>query len=198
MVYPEKSQYYNKYAPCFDPDLKFFATIDDTVIRDMARQLNNQMPNRSTAYKAKALLNFFHQNFTYISDKDQFGIDDVWEFPAQVIKVMRGDCDGLALAYTSLAYNMGLDVMTLRYKDHMATAVCMEGKPEWDFYESVNKKYFIIDPSHHKSKVGLAVCKTPVIAFEIPVKPNESFRMKFTSTPQPYPPTYLQCFPPPY
>lgn len=183
MVFPEKSAYYNKYATRSYDDLRFFSTIDDTVIQDMAHQLSYQMEGRSDNYKAKALLKFFHQNFTYVSDKEQFDIDDVWELPAHMIKTMRGDCDGFALAYTALAHNMGLDVITVVYETHMAVAVRLEGKIGWDFIEEGDKKYYIIDPTYKKSKIGIAICKKSIVYSTHPSPPSERFKLKLTHIP---------------
>ncbi|MFA5744588.1 MAG: transglutaminase domain-containing protein [Candidatus Nanoarchaeia archaeon] len=183
MVFPEKSVYYNKYAPRSYNDLRFFSTIDDTVIQDMAHQLNYQMEGRSDNYKAKALLNFFHQNFTYISDEEQFQIEDVWELPAHMIKTTKGDCDGFALAYTALAHNMGLDVVTVVYSSHMAVAVRLNGKIGWDSIMHDDKEYFIVDPTSRKSKIGIATCDKSIIYITLPSAPSERFKLKLTHFP---------------
>ena len=122
-----KSQYRGLIQP--DVRLEFFpyySTIDDLTVRDIAEQLNRQLQGRRDRIKASVILALIQQNIEYVSDEERFG-RDVWEIPAYTLEMRKADCDGMASLYTSIAYNMGLDVVSVLITGHMCSAVCIPG-----------------------------------------------------------------------
>ena len=58
--------------------------------------------------------NFSHKNYTYAEDKLQFGVEDYWVSPAELLASRRGDCEDWAIFnYISLRH-MGIPERQLR------------------------------------------------------------------------------------
>ena len=123
----QKSQYYGKIPSEMRYDyLPYYSTIDDEAVIDIARQLDEQLRGRRDFIKVSVLLTFVQQNVKYVSDEERFG-KDVWETPIYVLRERVADCDGMASLYVSIAYNMGIDVISVIVTGHMCPAVNVQG-----------------------------------------------------------------------
>lgn len=123
----KKSPYYGLFPTIQKFDfLPYYSTVDDPVIIDVAKQLSRQLEGRSDRTKVAVALSFVQQNIKYVSDESRFG-KDVWELPIYTISEKMADCDGMSNLFTSIAYNMGLDIVTVCITGHMCSAVNLEG-----------------------------------------------------------------------
>ncbi len=148
-----KSQYRGKIQP--DVKLEYFpyySTIDDLTVIDIARQLDEQLMGRRDRIKASVILALVQQNIQYVSDEERFG-KDVWEIPAYTLEHRMADCDGMTSLFTSIAYNVGLDVVSVLIIGHMCSAVCMEGI-HGKMYDYAGKRYYHIETTDEMPIVG--------------------------------------------
>lgn len=171
-----KSPYYGKLPSVMKPEyLSFYSTIDDPVMLDIANQLNNQLIGRRDFIKISVLLAFVQQNIRYVTDEERFG-RDVWETPMYVIKERMADCDGMASLYTSIAYNMGLDVVSVIVTGHMCSAVNAAGC-HGKKYEYAGKTYYHVETTDILPAVGRYWDGfTRELYIEPPLPPSEEFK----------------------
>jgi hypothetical protein len=124
----KESPYYGKYPSVRSLDLlPYYSTVDDPVIMDIARQLDDQIPERDDLYRASVALQFVQDNITYALDSVQYGVEDLWSVPVMTLASRFGDCDCMANLFVSLAYNMHLDVISVIVTKHMFGAACIDG-----------------------------------------------------------------------
>ena len=125
-----KSQYYGKHARTSQYKYIYMAdypTVDDVVIKEISDNLNKMCSNKSDRYKAGFLLAFIQQNFKYVHDSTQYDFEEYWAIPIELLESRKGDCEDTSLLYSSIAYNMGLDVETCRVVGHVFPAVSYTG-----------------------------------------------------------------------
>jgi hypothetical protein len=170
-----KSPYYGKLPSVMDPKyLPFYSTIDDPVMKDIADQLNGQLEGRRDFIKVSVLLAFVQQNIWYVSDEERFG-KDIWETPIYVLRERKADCDGMASLYTSIAYNMGLDVVTVIVTGHMCSAVKAAGC-HGKGYRYNDKTYIHVETTDRLPAVGRYWEDSKELYIEAPQTPTEEFK----------------------
>lgn len=171
----KKSQYYglDPSIMCYEY-LPYYSTIDDVVIKEIAKQLNEQLEGRDDRIKATVALQFVQQNIKYVSDESRFG-KDVWELPIYVISQKMADCDGMADLYTSIAFNLDLDVATVLVTGHMCSAVCFEGGHGIS-YELDGKKYIHMETTADLPVVGRYFASSKFERIVRPSIPTKTFK----------------------
>lgn len=171
-----KSPYFGKIPSVMHPKfLPYYSTVDDPVIIDIANQLNEQLKGRRDFIRISVLLAFVQQNIRYVSDEERFG-KDVWETPIYTLRERVADCDGMATLYTSIAYNMGLDVVSVIVTGHMCSGVnaagCHGKKYEYD-----GKTYYHVETTDNLPAVGRYWDGfTRQLFIEPPLPPTEEFK----------------------
>ena len=103
--------------------LKYFATLDDPVVKQIAEDFEDLCKGKSIYFKAHCLQAMIQQNVKYISDSRRFGLENCWCFPVRTLVTKCGDCEDSALLYASIAINIGLDVALIYFPTHMLVGV---------------------------------------------------------------------------
>lgn len=171
---PKKSPYYGLNPSVMSLEyLPYYSTIDDPVIKDIARQLSEQIEIDDVFYKATVALTFVQQNIKYVSDESRFG-RDVWELPIYTVTERVADCDGMANLYTSIAYNMGIDVITVVVTGHMLSAVCLRGHGK--YYEHDGKKYYHMETTDKLPAAGRYWENPETYCMAEPLVPIDDFK----------------------
>lgn len=104
-------------------NLKYFATLDDPVIKQIAEDFDELCKGKSTYFKAHCLQAMIQQNVKYVSDSKRFGLENCWCFPVRTLVTKCGDCEDSALLYASIAVNIGLDIALIYFPTHMLVGV---------------------------------------------------------------------------
>jgi hypothetical protein len=177
-----KSPYYELYPSIMSLDyLPYYSTIDDPVIKDIAKQLGTQLEGRDDRIKSAVVLSLVQQNVKYVSDESRFG-RDIWELPVVTLTHLEADCDGMASLYTSIAHNLGLDVVTVVITGHMCSAINMEWA-HGTSYKLDGKKYFHVETTADLPAAGRFWGSGEFIAISKPDEPTRQFIKTLTVKP---------------
>lgn len=137
-----KSPYYGKNAPKRLNWQAYYPTIDDPMVKNVARQIDLiARSNRlNDTQKANLILKFVQQNIKYVKDKDQYGKEEYWVLPVNTLAKKAGDCEDSAFLCACLMHHCGLDVINVNMVGHMTCAVAVPafGKK----YTLNNTKYY--------------------------------------------------------
>lgn len=123
--------------------------------------------NKTEIEAVNLLLLFVQTSFAYKTDDAQFGYEKVL-FPEETIYYNYSDCEDRSILFSYLVKNLlGLDVVGLKYKDHLATAVAFSTKISGDGFQFQNKRYTITDPTYVNAKAGMSMPKYKNAQFEL-------------------------------
>jgi len=171
-----ESPYRNLVPAVMSPDLlQYYSTIDDPVVKDIADQLDAQLVGEREKKVANVVLALVQQNVRYVSDDSRFNGRDVWETPAYVLEYGVADCDGSANLYSSIAFNMGLDVVSVIVTGHMCSAVNIPGC-HGTFYEFDGRRYYHMETTDNVAGAGRFWANARTYHIARPEIPSEFFR----------------------
>ncbi|MDP6627693.1 MAG: transglutaminase-like cysteine peptidase [Methanopyri archaeon] len=77
---------------------------------ETARILPEALPERTSSLRAdleRAML-YVNNRITYVSDLDNFGKRDYWQYPRETLASGKGDCEDMALLLASLLMEAGI------------------------------------------------------------------------------------------
>ena len=117
------STYHLQIHDSDEKNLKYFATLDDPVIKQIAEDFDDICKGKSTYFKVHCLQAMIQQNVKYVSDSRRFGLENCWCFPVRTLITKCGDCEDSALLYASIAVNLGLDIALIYFPSHMLVGV---------------------------------------------------------------------------
>ncbi|MDN5357689.1 MAG: hypothetical protein PWR17_858 [Candidatus Methanomethylophilaceae archaeon] len=172
---PSSSPYHGLYPSVMCPEsLPYYSTIDDPVIVDIAGQLEGQMRYDDDFYRSSVILAFIQNNIKYVSDESRFG-KDLWELPIYTMSNQKADCDGTASLYTSIAHNMGIDVVSVIVTGHMCSAVNVPGC-HGKSYNFEKKKYYHVETTADLPAIGRCWASMETHYIARPQVPTEEFK----------------------
>jgi len=82
------------------------------IIKELALEIVNE--SDSDDIKMEKIQRWVVSHLEYMTDKDQYGYDELWVPPVMVLKTMKGHCEDGAFLIMSLALNAGVDSNRLR------------------------------------------------------------------------------------
>lgn len=82
------------------------------IIRTVALKIVE--PSDSDDVKMEKIQRWVVDNIDYMSDREQYGYDELWVPPVMVLNTMKGDCEDGAFLIMSLGLNAGVDPSRLR------------------------------------------------------------------------------------
>lgn len=103
---------------------------------DVVSYMKFYTDGQTNLQKAITILSFVQDAIGYQSDAEQYGKEEFWATPSEVLYSGYGDCEDTATLYASIASALGLDVGFVkfdsnRYGDdgtgHMSVAVALKG-----------------------------------------------------------------------
>lgn len=172
-LYAIKTQYskdlieFYKTYPQSDYNI-YYNTKNSTVLSNTILDgLSGVIQNRSQIEAVNMLLRFVQTTFAYKTDQDQFNYEKVM-FPEETIYYPYSDCEDRSIMFSYLVKNLlGLDVVGIKYSDHMATAVAFSSQTSGDRFRYKNKVYTITDPTYINANSGMAMPQYKNSKFEI-------------------------------
>ncbi len=165
--------------------LGFYSTVDDPVMKSIAEQIDSQLPDYADdAFAASVALAMVQQNITYAFDEEVYGVPDLWGLPIVVLENRRGDCDCMTDLYVSVAYNLGLDVISLVTDNHMFAAVCVP----WGgvYYKVGSKRYYHAEATDRVPVPGRYWSDADVEGYAPPRVPSSGFRETLSPLRRPF------------
>jgi len=146
----------------------YFETKNSTPLNStILVKLTPLLKGKSEIEAVNLLLRFVQTSFKYKTDQKQFDYEKVM-FPEETIFYPYSDCEDRSIMFSYLVKNiLGLDVVGVKYSDHLATAVAFSSNVSGSSFTYKNKKYTISDPTYINANVGMAMPKYRDSKFEI-------------------------------
>jgi len=120
-------------------------------------QLKPLIKDKTELEAVNILLRFVQTSFKYKTDQEQFSYEKVF-FPEETIYYKYSDCEDRSIMFAYLVKNiLGLDVVAVKYNNHMSAAVRFSSKVKGDSFVYQNKKYIMTDPTYINSNVGMTM-----------------------------------------
>ncbi|MEA3372245.1 MAG: hypothetical protein U9Q62_01015 [Campylobacterota bacterium] len=123
----------------------------------LLKQLKPMLDGKQASRAINFLLFFVQHAFEYQVDDQQFGREKVM-FADETLYYNASDCEDRAVLFAYLVKELfNVDVIGVKYKDHMATAIAVPMKGETiKFGQS---RYVIADPTYINASVGQSMPK---------------------------------------
>ena len=88
----------------------FFININDYQLQEVAQKLQGLSDDE----KALECLRWVIANITYVADKTEYGLEEFWCYPNELLKTKKGDCDDGAILLANLMLAAGLPYWKVR------------------------------------------------------------------------------------
>ncbi|MEA2050377.1 MAG: hypothetical protein U9O56_06590 [Campylobacterota bacterium] len=127
--------------------------LSNTLLKELQVLING----KTEIEAANMLLRFTQTAFKYKTDQKQFSYEKVM-FPEETIFYPFSDCEDRSILFSYLIKNLlNLDVVGIKYKDHLATAVAFNSTISGDKFKYKNKFYTISDPTYINANCGMTM-----------------------------------------
>ena len=147
--------FYRDY-PQIDPKFYASAALDQDFVGIFKRLINREAAI-GTLSKVNELLSFLQHDFKYKVDQEQFSKEKPF-FCEENFIYAYNDCEDRSILLSSLIRNvLGLKVVLLDYKQHMAVAVCLDEPVKGDYLVLDEQKYYVCDPTYIGASVGMSM-----------------------------------------
>jgi len=172
-VYTIESQYstdlveFYKTFPQSDYPIYFNANNSSFLHQSLLLSLKPLLENQSEVEAVNMLLRFVQTAFAYQTDKEQFNYEKVF-FPEETLFYPYSDCEDRTILFAFLVKHLlNLNVIALRYKDHMTAAVEFSTQPKLDGFVHKNRYYTFADPTYVNANIGMRMPKYQHQRFDI-------------------------------
>lgn len=143
--------------PQADYETFFNAPLEYSSYRDIATALKKYINSKQASVALNFVLNFVQSAFQYEVDSQQFGREKVM-FAQETLYYDKSDCEDRSILFSYLVKELfAIDVVGVKYKDHMATALYIPVKG--DGVKVHNAKYIIADPTYINASIGQSMPK---------------------------------------
>lgn len=143
--------------PQVDYEIFFNAPMQDESYEDILNGLRKHINGKRTSSAINFVLHFVQNAFMYQDDASQFGREKVM-FADETLFYSKSDCEDRAILFSKLVRDIfKIDVVGVKYSDHMATALYVPLKG--DTVRVNRKKYVIADPTYINASVGQGMSK---------------------------------------
>ena len=131
------------------------ASLSEGIKDSLYPALRAQINGKTKLEAANILLNFVQTAFKYMTDQEQFGYERPL-FGDEIFYYPYSDCEDRSILFSILVRELlGLDVVLLKYPQHLATAVNFGDEDVYGSYFIIDgKKYLISDPTYIGAPVG--------------------------------------------
>lgn len=149
---------YFEYYPLTELPIFFTASLSESSKRSIYKVLAPVISEMDEHEAVNFILRFVQTAFDYQTDQDQFDREK-YMMPEETLFYPYSDCDDRAILFANLVQELvGLDVVGLRYSQHLATAVAFsDNNIKGDHHYSAGKKFIVADPTYINAPVGLTM-----------------------------------------
>ncbi len=146
-----------KTFPQSQYDLYYKAKNSPAINNSLLLELKPLIKGKTELEGVNFLLRFVQTAFAYKTDQEQFSYEKVF-FPEETIYYPFSDCEDRSIMFSYLVKNLlGLDVVAVKYDDHMSAAVNFSSKVNGDGFVYHNKRYIMADPTYINANVGMTM-----------------------------------------
>ncbi len=134
----------------------YFDTKNSSVLSNsLLSQLKTIVDGKSEIEAVNTLLRFVQTSFKYKTDPQQFNYEKVM-FPEETIFYPYSDCEDRSILFSYLVTNLlNLEVVGLKFHDHLATAVAFSSTISGDNFSHNGKTFTIADPTYINANAGM-------------------------------------------
>lgn len=137
----------------------FFAPDAYTLDMSIKAAFEPILRGKSQSEALDIILAFVQKAFKYKVDQEQFDREKVM-FASETLFYPYSDCEDRAILFTHMVrLLLGLDVIGVKYPNHMATAVHIQEKVQGEYVSFNDKSYIIADPTYINATLGLSMPK---------------------------------------
>lgn len=137
----------------------YFKTTSQQTKNSLLTQLAPIVQNKSELEAVNILLRFVQTSFKYQTDYNQFSYEKVF-FPEETLSYEYSDCEDRSILFSFLVKELlGLDVVAVKFSNHLATAVAFSSDVKGDSFNYDKKRYTMADPTYINSNVGMTMPK---------------------------------------
>ncbi len=159
-------QFYSTF-PQSSYDLYFSSEKSSALSNSILVKLKPIINGKSEIQAVNLILRFVQTAFKYKTDPQQFNYEKVM-FPEETIFYPYSDCEDRSIMFSYLIKGLlGLDVVGLKYHDHLATAVAFSTKVTGDSFRYKNKRFTVTDPTYINANLGMTMPQYKNSKFEI-------------------------------
>lgn len=127
------------------------------IYNSLLLQLKPLIDGKTEIEAVNLLLRFVQTAFQYKTDNIQFGYEKVF-FPEETLYYPYSDCEDRSIIFAYLVKNLlGLEVVGIKYSNHLSTAVKFSTKINGDSIIYKNRVYTICDPTYINANCGMAM-----------------------------------------
>jgi len=151
---------YQKY-----PQLPYsrYTKISSITQEAIYKQLQPIINSMSQIDAINFLLRLTQNGFRYKTDNENFGYEKVMFFE-ETLANKYSDCEDRAIFFYILVKKLlGLDIVFVKYPNHLATAIRLDSNIGGDRVIYQNQKYYIADPTYSSANIGQTM---PQIRFQ--------------------------------
>ena len=146
-----------KTFPQSQYDLYYSSKNSSAIHNTLLVQLKPLVKGKTELEAVNLLLRFVQTSFAYKTDQEQFNYEKVF-FPEETVYYRYSDCEDRSIMFSYLVKNLlGLDVVGVKYNDHMSAAVHFSSNVKGDSFTYHNKKYIMTDPTYVNANVGMTM-----------------------------------------
>lgn len=155
-------QYYNKKYPTkpifysgrylygsntrFKVDVRDFFTLNDENLNNIVKVVTK--PSMTDNQKALSCLKYIIQNIPYKSDSTNYGKNEFWEFPFEVLAKKSCDCEGMSILLANLLLISGIPSWKVRINCGWVFEPISKkevGHAYVTFFDETTEKWVILD-----------------------------------------------------
>ncbi len=156
--------------PQADYDTYFDAPIESQSYAQIAEALKKYLDGKRASDAMNFVLSFVQHAFIYETDPEQFGREKPM-FAEETLYYDKSDCEDRAVLYAYLMKKLfNVNIIGIKYKDHMATAVQIPLKG--DSVEVQKKRFVIADPTYINATIGQSMPQYRSVIPETFIKVN--------------------------
>jgi hypothetical protein len=153
---PEMVDFYSQ-MPLTDFSVFFNAKTSSVTKYSIEKNLLPLIKDKSELEAVSFLLNFVQKGFEYKTDRDQFGKEKYF-FVEEILNYPFSDCEDRSVFFSRLVKDLlGLKVVGILYKDHIATAVKFNTEVYGDKILVDGEPYVVCDPTYIGAFVGMTM-----------------------------------------
>lgn len=136
----------------------YFSAPESTLLENSIKvSFKPLLLEKSQSEALDIILNFVQNAFKYQVDDDQFNKEKVM-FPSETLFYPYSDCEDRAILFSYMVKTLlAMDVVGVKYSNHMATAVKIDEKIKGEYIISQNRPYIVADPTYLNARVGMSM-----------------------------------------
>ena len=156
-----------KTFPQSDYNIYFNSKNSSLLSNSILQKLTPLVKGKSELEAVNLLLRFVQTSFKYKTDQNQFNYEKVM-FPEETINYPYSDCEDRSIMFSYLVKNLlNLDVIGVKYNDHLATAIAFSSKISGDSFKYKGRRYTLSDPTYINANVGMTMLQYKNSQFKI-------------------------------